>query len=217
MNKNLLIIGAGAHGLVAKEIAESMGCFEKISFVDDDYEMTPNGIAVVGKVCDVENLVSEYYNVIVALTNPEHRLQLINKLEEETPCRIVTLISPHSYISPSAQIGKGSIVEPKAVIGTGSVVLTGCIISAGAVIGYYSMCCDATHIDCNATVAENTLVPAGTKVGCGVVYKRNEIMPQDLFFDSKRWQDHLMTITVKVPDGGPVAVNGKEYSFEDGM
>ena len=42
MNKNLLIIGAGALGIVAKEIAESMGIFEKIAFVDDEYETTPN-------------------------------------------------------------------------------------------------------------------------------------------------------------------------------
>lgn len=199
MNKNLLIIGAGALGIVAKEIAESMGIFEKIAFVDDEYETTPNGIAVLGKVCDVDNLVSEYYNIIVALPNPEHRLQLIKKLEEETPCRIVTLVSPHAYVSASAQIGKGSIVEPKAVI------------------SYCSMCCDGTHIDCNATVAENTLVPAGTKVGCGVVYKRDEIKPEDFFFDPKRWQEHLMTLTVKVPKGGPETINGKEYSFEDGV
>ena len=33
--KNLLIIGAGQYGMVAKEIAESMKCFEKIDFVDD--------------------------------------------------------------------------------------------------------------------------------------------------------------------------------------
>ena len=33
--KNLLIIGAGQYGVVAKEIAESMKCFEKIDFVDD--------------------------------------------------------------------------------------------------------------------------------------------------------------------------------------
>ena len=35
--KNLLIIGAGQYGMVAKEIAESMKCFEKIDFVDDVY------------------------------------------------------------------------------------------------------------------------------------------------------------------------------------
>lgn len=216
MNKNLLIVGAGIYGFVAKEIADSLKCFEKIAFVDDEYETTPNGIAVIGKVRDVDNLIGEYYNIIVALLNPEHRLQLIKKLEEETSCRIATLVSPYAYIAPSAQIGKGSIIGPKVVIGTGSVVLKGCIISAGAVISYCSMCCDGVHIDCNATVAENTIVPAGTKVACGVIYKRDEIKAEDFFFDPKRWQEHLITLTVKVPQGSPETINGKEYSFEDG-
>ena len=104
-----------------------MRIFEKIAFMDDEYETTPNGIAVIGKVCD------------------------------------------------------------------------------------------GTHIDCNATVAENTLVPAGTKAGCGIVYKRDEIKPEDFFFYPKRWQEHLMTLTVRVPKGGPETIKGNEYSFEERM
>lgn len=32
MNNNLLILGAGQYGMIAKEIAESMNCFEKNRF-----------------------------------------------------------------------------------------------------------------------------------------------------------------------------------------
>ena len=187
MNQNLLIVGAGVYALVAKEIAESMGCFEKIAFVDDNAKTTPSGIEVVGRVSDVENLVSEYYNVVVAIGNPEVRLGLIQKLNEETPCRIVTLVSPRAYVSPSAQIGKGCIIEPMAVVHTGCVLTTGCIISAGAVVNHANMCCDGVHVDCNATVEGYCLVPAGTKICCGEVYKRKDtIKPEDLFFDSQR-------------------------------
>lgn len=38
VNKNLLILGAGQYGYVAKEVAESMGHFEKITFLDDNNE-----------------------------------------------------------------------------------------------------------------------------------------------------------------------------------
>lgn len=48
MNQNLLIIGAGIYGLVAKEIAESMGCFRQIDFVDDGAKKTPDGTPVIG-------------------------------------------------------------------------------------------------------------------------------------------------------------------------
>lgn len=214
MNKNLLIVGAGIYGVVANEIAESMNCFDKIDFVDDNRKETPNGTTVIGTCADIENLAVEYNNVIVAIGNPEVRLSLLRKIEEETPCRIVTLVSPHAYISPSAQIMKGSIIEPMAVIHTGSVVAVGCIISAGAVVNHASMCCDGVHVDCNATVAGNTLVPAGTKIKSGEVYDRKTVDVNDLFFDPEEWAKKMNE--VKRPHT-PTPVDEKTYNFDDVM
>ncbi len=193
MNNNLLIIGAGIYGIVAKEIAESMKCFDKIAFADDNKKEAVDGTPVVGTTADIDNLVCEYNNVIIAIGNPEVRLTLIRKFEEETPCRIVTLISPQAYVAPSAQIMKGSIVEPMAVIHTGVVIAVGCIISAGAVVNHASMCCDGVHVDCNATVAGYTLVPAGTKICSGKFFKKDSIKTEDLFFDPERWAERLMS------------------------
>ena len=72
--KNLLIIGAGQYGMVAKEIAESMKCFEKIDFVDDVYP------SAVGKICDINKLIHEYDSAVVAIGNTELRLNLIKGL-----------------------------------------------------------------------------------------------------------------------------------------
>ena len=74
--KNLLIIGAGQYGMVAKEIAESMKCFEKIDFVDDVYA------SAVGKICDIDKLIHEYDSAVVAIGNTELRLNLIKGLCE---------------------------------------------------------------------------------------------------------------------------------------
>ncbi len=193
MNSNLLIVGVGIYGVVAKEIAESMKCFDKIAFADDNKRVTVDGTPVVGTTADMDHLVCEYNNVIVAIGNPEVRLTLIRKLEEETPCRIVTLISPYAYVAPSAQIMKGSIIEPMAVVHTGAVISVGCIISAGAVVNHASMCCDGVHVDCNATVAGYTLVPAGTKICSGELFKKDSIKTEDLFFDPERWAERLMS------------------------
>lgn len=217
MNKKLLIVGAGIYGFVAKEIAESLKIFEKIDFVDDNKTETPNGIKTVGKVKDIETLAVEYGNAIVAIGNPEVRLRLIQKIEEETPCRIVTLVSPRAYVASSAQIGKGSIVEPMAVVHTGCVIATGCIISAGAVVNHASMCCDGVHVDCNATVAGHTLVPAGMKICSGQVFKRDEVKAEDLFFNPVEWEKKLQTIQTENSNGTPKPINGKVYSFDDVM
>ena len=79
MNKNLLIVGAGIYGAVAMEIAESMKCFDKIAFVDDNAKTTPKGIEVVGTTADIQRLSCKYNNAIVAIGNPEIRLNLIQK------------------------------------------------------------------------------------------------------------------------------------------
>ena len=53
MNKNLLILGAGQYGCVAKEIAESMKVFKKIDFLDDHNEIA------VGKIAEYEKFKFE--------------------------------------------------------------------------------------------------------------------------------------------------------------
>lgn len=93
-------------------------------------------------------------NIIVAIANPKVRLSLLKRIQEETPCRIVSLASPKAYVSPSAQIMSGCIIEPMAV------AQTGCIIShRGVAINHASMCCDGVHADCNATVERYCMVP----------------------------------------------------------
>ena len=116
MIQNLLIIGAGIYGLVAKEIAESMGCFLRIDFVDDGAKETPDGTPVIGTTKDLPELSKRYANVVIAIGNPDVRQKLIRFIEEETLLRLVTLVSPKAHISPSAQIGKGCIIEPMAVV-----------------------------------------------------------------------------------------------------
>ena len=214
MNKSLLIIGASTYGVVASEIAAVMGCFEKIDFVDDERKTTPNGIDTVGTTRDIDELAIQYSNIIVAIGNTEVRLSLLNRIKEETPYRIVSLVSPKAYVSPSAQIMSGCIIEPMAVVHTGCVICPGCIISAGAVVNHATMCSDGVHVDCNATVEGYCLVPAGTKICSGEVYKRKDtIKTEDLFFDPQKWAESLTDISKRTPKD----IDGLEYTFESGM
>lgn len=199
MDNNLLIIGASTYGIVAAEIASDMGCFEKIDFVDDERKTTPNGIDVVGTTQDIDELATQYSNIIVAIGNPEVRLSLLNRIKEETPYRIVSLVSPKAYVSPSAQIMIGCIIEPMAVVHTGCVICPGCIISAGAVVNHETTCCDGVHVDCNATVEGYCLVPARTKICSGEVYKRKATIKTGVSFDPKKQAESLVDISKRIP------------------
>ena len=174
MNDNLLIVGAGAYGLVAKEIAESMGCFDKIEFVDDNAQTAFDNSKVIGRISDIKDLTNHYSNVIVAIGNPNVRLALIQKIKDETTCNIINLISPKAYVAPSAKIDEGCIIEPMAVVHAACVLGIGCLISAGAVVNHAAVCGNGVHVDCNATVPGCIKVPPATKVYSGTVFKSLE-------------------------------------------
>lgn len=193
----LLILGAGQFGLMVKEIAESMNCFDKIDFLDDNNEIA------IGKLEDHEKFSREYRYAAVAIGNPEIRLSYIQKLEEA--CFTVAVIaSPRAYIAPSAQIMKGTIIEPLAAVQANSAVAIGSIISSGAVVRHNAFVGDACHVDCNAVVMSGSVVPAKTKVEACTVYRKDVA-------------ESTKTIKVKIPSGGPEPIGGLEYKFEDGM
>ncbi len=214
MNKNLLIVGASTYGRVASEIAADMGCFGKIDFIDDIRKATHNGIEVVGTTQDICTLSLEYGNIIVAIGDPKIRLSFLKKIKEETPFRIVSLVSPKAYVSPSAQVMSGCIIEPMATVHTGCVISSGCIISAGAVVNHTSMCCEGVHVDSNATVEGYCIVPASTKVCSGEVYKRKDATESEYSrLEPQKWADRLNDISKQTPK----EIEGLEYTFESGM
>lgn len=170
MNNNLIIVGAGAYGVLVSEIAEKTGLYNKIAFVDDAKRVAFNGAGVLGTTSQLTELSSDYGNIIVAIGNAKVRLSLLESIEKNTPFNIVSLISADAYVSTSATIGKGSVVEPMAVVHTGCVISKGCFISAGAVVNHYSTCGSCVHVDCNATVEGYVHVPDRTLIRCGDVF-----------------------------------------------
>jgi len=155
--KNLLIVGAGAYGIVAKEIAESMGCFGKIDFLDDK-----NSLAV-GKVLEYDKLFGEYTCIFVAIGNSDIRLDLLQKLEK-SEYDIVTLISPTASVAPSAKVMCGSVIEPMAVVQSFADIGVGCLVCSGAVVKHNAVVSDGCYIDCNSVVMQGACVPSRTKV-----------------------------------------------------
>lgn len=161
---NLLILGAGQYGNVAKEIAESTGLYENISFLDDRSSIAIGLMEGYGKY------ISEYENAVVAIGNPEIRLKFIGKLIDEG-YNVPTLIHSKAYVSTTAIIGKGCFVEPMAVVHTEAAIGMGCIISAGAIVNHNSVIGDGCHIDCGAIVGARVSITDNTKVEFGQIVR----------------------------------------------
>lgn len=131
MEKELLIVASERYGDYVKEIAESMGCFEEISFVDNDRE------EAIGKLEDVESFYQEYNCAIAACDDGVERLEWNKKLE--VLYNIPVLFHMDSTISPSANLMPGCIVEPRAVVGCGSTIGQATVIGANSVVEPYCL------------------------------------------------------------------------------
>ena len=161
MGRKLLIVASKRYGDYVKEIAESMGCFEEISLVDNDRE------GAIGKLEDVESFYPEYNCAIAACDDGTERLEWNKKLE--TLYNIPVLAHMDSTISPSANLMPGCIVEPRAVIGCGSTIGQATIIGANVVVEPYCFIGDSCTLKSGTIVKSTSMVAMNTSTEQGSV------------------------------------------------
>ena len=160
--KRLLILGAGGHGNVVKEIAESRGY--ETSFLDD---RNPNAI---GSIRDLEQICHSFDECFIAIGNADIRSDLMNRLEQ-LHRMIPVLIHPTAYISPSAAIGTGTVVAPHATIHTNAIIGKGSIVSINAVIDHDVKIGDFCHINSGAICMAGTHLEDRSKLDAGEILK----------------------------------------------
>ena len=156
---NLLILGAGGRGAVAREIARSLGVFHEIAFLDD----ASAGEQVIGRCADMARFVDRFPAAIPAVEEWPFRLDWMRRLAR-AGFILPVLIHPTAVVSPDAEVGYGTVVEARAVIGPGTVLGNGCVISGGAVVGHHCMVGNGCQIAYNASVPADTRLPEGTRV-----------------------------------------------------
>lgn len=161
----LLIIGAGSHGYVIKEVAEATGHYERIKFIDDNSDIA------IGKITDLEKLHSEYDSAFISIGNNSIREILIQKLND-IGYNVPILIHPSAYVSKSARIGKGTIIEPKAIVNANVSIGNGCIIFVGTIIDHNVVIEDYCHLNSGSIVCNASRVLKGTKVDAGQVVSK---------------------------------------------
>lgn len=158
--KSLLIIGAGGHGQVVCEIAQSLG-YEKIDFLDDNYD------GAIGKIDDIEKFL-EYENAFCGIGNNQFRGAIIERLLK-AGYSLPVLIHPTAYVSVSAVIDIGTVVEPKAIVNAHSVIKKGSIISVGSIVDHDVVIGKCAHINSGSIVKAGGSVDDYEKLEAGEV------------------------------------------------
>ena len=130
----MLVLGAGGHGKVVREVALSLfnidgtSVYESVDFLDD------NSVEAIGKIADLEKYKDQYSDVFCGIGNNTVRKQLLDQAEN-LGFHIPVLIHTSAYISPSAVIEAGTVVEPKGAIVDHDVVVSEFVhVNAGAIV-----------------------------------------------------------------------------------
>ncbi len=168
----LVIIGAGGHGRVAKDIAKKNG-YKKIIFLDDG----------VGAVCD--GRVSEFVNYLkdaqffVAIGNANVREKITEQITSQSG-KIATLIHPNATVCDDAVIGEGTLVAGGAVINPNVKIGKGVIINTLSSVDHDSTVGDYTHIAVGAHLCGTVNVGKSVFVGAGAVIINNTNVCSDV-------------------------------------
>lgn len=163
VSMNLLILGAGGHDQVVKEIARKTRKYEKIDFLDD------NSRNAIGVFADYAIFLNKYKYAFVAIGNPDIRKNWQQKLVQKG-YEIPSFISKSAYVSKSSNIKRGSVIMPKTVVNANVQIGEGYIISAGAIVDHDFKIGQYCHINAGAIIPSYSIVPYFTKVNYGEVY-----------------------------------------------
>jgi len=159
----LYIFGAGGHGKVVAEAAIAAG-WRIAGFVD----RAPNGPVLDLPVIE-EGLFLERSgetNVALGVGANGIRMQLLETLLG-LGMSVRSIIHPAATLSPSAQIGTGTVVMAGVVINADARIGQGAIINTGAIIEHDNRIGDGTHVSPGAALAGNVTVGREVHIGIG--------------------------------------------------
>lgn len=171
MRSEIVVVGAGGHAKVCIELLRAMG--ESIDYCVGGSDSLAQclGVPVLRGDENLDHLRSEGYSRLFVAVG-------LNRLREQlgTLClgkgyQLVSAISPHAIISPSAKLGNGVAVMAGAVINAESTIEDLAIINTGATIDHDCQIGQAAHIAPQCALAGNVSVGklSFLGVGCKVI------------------------------------------------
>lgn len=194
-HKRLLIVGTGGHARVVYDLAQEIGFYDEIAFLDD-YALVKDAlteemhVAVArmadSQVADAKTVDShamnppvlgnhdyalrhkDRYDVFVAIGKASARSALC-EMFRAAGVSLVTLIHPDATVAEDVTLGMGTIVMAGAVVQSGAQVGNGVIINTGASVDHGCVIGDYSHVAVGAHIAGNVRIAQEVWIGAGSV------------------------------------------------
>ncbi len=176
MKAEILLIGGGGHCRSCMDVIEQEGRFHIAGIVERSDVEEKNrilGYSILGSDDDLPVLRRKYDHALVTvgqIDSPHTRIRLFEyllRLGYELP----VIVSPLAYISPHANIGRGTIVMHNALVNAGAWVGQNCILNTKALIEHDVRIDDHCHVAPGAVLAGGSCLGRGVFFGCNAMSK----------------------------------------------
>lgn len=170
MASRLLILGSGSFAVEALDIAELMGTFEVLGFVNSVDRILPSTLHSGLPVYSTDTLPAAPDDCMIVAGIVSNKRRAFVEQVSALGYRAATLVHPSSVVSPRATIGEGCIIGAAAVVASNTrlqphVILNrGCLVGHGNDIGAFSTVGPGANIAGTVTVGENAYIGVGAVV-----------------------------------------------------
>lgn len=169
----ILLIGAGGHARACIDVIEQGGRYTVAGVVGlaDEVGRSLLGYPIFAADDELPALRGDYAAALVTvgqIRTPRTRMALFARLMA-LGFDLPAVVSPNAYVSPHAEIGRGSIVMHGATVNAGAVVGENCILNSRSLIEHDATVGDHCHISTAAVLNGGVAVGEGSFVGSGAV------------------------------------------------
>ncbi len=164
----IAIVGAGGHGRVAFECLRlSQSDNPDVVFYDDRYEQIGEieGIPVRGPISALFD-ADEFEEVFVAIGDNVLRYEITQRLLRAGRT-LISIIHPHTAISPRSCIAEGTIAVAGTVVNCGAQVGRGVILNTLSSVGHDCIVQDFAQLVSGANLAGAVVIECGVFLGIG--------------------------------------------------
>lgn len=183
--KNLIILGGSGIGMIAASIANELGYYKILGFLNDVLPVGTNigkynTIPVIGNTNDLPKfLEDENTLVFIAYVGMQNEKQVFDKIESfKIPSsRFATLIHPTAIIPKGfCKIGNGVLMSPLSQLSPDTTIEDNCILLPNSFVGHDSTLRKFAHIATNAVIGANVIVGKACHIGSNATIREKIII-----------------------------------------
>lgn len=167
---DVIIIGAGGHGMVVLDILRAAGKYRPVGFVDNNPSLLDSyvcGLPVLGPINALPRLHRQRMrHAIIAVGDNRQRLGQLAAMEGHG-FELVNAVHPTAFVSPRASIGRGVVIAPGARVIIEATIGDLAIINTAAIVEHECDVGEGAHVCPGAILAGRVRIGRGAFVGIG--------------------------------------------------